>query len=76
MTDSFIIPDWPAPANVRAAVTTRSGGVSVGPYAAFNLAAHVNDDPAHVAENRRRLRERLDLPAEPAWLEQVHGDAA
>jgi YfiH family protein len=26
-----------------------------------------------VAENRRRLREALALPSEPAWLEQVHG---
>jgi hypothetical protein len=39
----------------------------------LNLATHVGDDPAAVAENRRRLRVALRLPAEPRWLEQVHG---
>lgn len=69
-----IVPDWPAPAHVRALVTTRAGGMSRGPYAAMNLALHVGDDAAAVAENRRRLR--LRLPAEPLWLEQVHGTRA
>ncbi len=69
----FLYPDWPVPARVRAAMTTRSGGVSRAPYASFNLATHVGDDEAAVAENRRRLRSALQLPAEPAWLEQVHG---
>jgi YfiH family protein len=69
-----IVPDWPAPAHVRALVTTRAGGVSRGPYAAMNLALHVGDDAAAVAENRRRLR--LRLPAAPRWLEQVHGKLA
>ncbi|MBA3903064.1 MAG: peptidoglycan editing factor PgeF [Rhodocyclaceae bacterium] len=67
----WIVPDWPAPANVRALITTRAGGVSRGPHATMNLAAHVNDDPAAVAENRRLLR--AHLPAEPLWLSQVHG---
>lgn len=71
----ILYPDWPAPANVRAAVTTRRGGVSVGPYASLNLAAHVGDAPAAVAANRALLRELLALPAEPAWLNQVHGTA-
>jgi len=68
-----LFPDWPAPPNVRAAVTTRHGGVSLAPWDSLNLADHVGDDPAHVAENRRRLRAHLDLPAEPFWLQQVHG---
>lgn len=72
-THDWIIPDWPAPSWVRAVSTTRSGGVSVGAYAAMNLAEHVADDPRAVLENRRRLRERLVLPAEPIWLQQVHG---
>jgi YfiH family protein len=72
MTD-WIIPDWPAPVSVRALVTTRAGGVSEGPYASMNLATHVGDDAAAVAENRRRLRGRV--PAEPLWLSQVHGIA-
>jgi hypothetical protein len=37
------------------------------------LATHVGDDAPAVAENRRRLKAALDLPAEPQWLEQVHG---
>lgn len=65
--------DWPAPAQVRAVQTCRSGGVSRAPYDSLNLADHVGDAPADVAENRRRLRDRLRLPAEPLWLQQVHG---
>jgi polyphenol oxidase len=67
------MPRWPAPANVRACVTQRAGGVSTGAYASLNLGAHVGDDPARVGENRRRLIEALALPGEPCWLEQVHG---
>lgn len=69
----FLLPDWPVPANVRAAMTTRTGGASHGAFASFNLATHVGDDPAAVAANRRSLRETLELPSEPQWLEQVHG---
>jgi hypothetical protein len=72
-TIEFIFPEWPVPAGVRAAVTTRPGGVSTGRYASLNLAAHVGDDAGCVAENRRRLRAALSLPGEPAWLAQVHG---
>ena len=71
MVNDWIVPDWPAPASVRALATTRTGGVSAGAYASLNLATHVGDDPAAVAENRRRLR--AHLPAEPLWLSQVHG---
>jgi YfiH family protein len=69
----LILPDWPAPAGVRAAFSLRSPGVSSPPFDSLNIAAHVGDEPGAVAENRRRLRERLELPAEPAWLTQVHG---
>ena len=51
---ALLVPDWPAPPNVRAAMTTR----------ALDLAR---------AEDRRRLRGHLQLPAEPGWLRQVHG---
>ncbi|PKO57201.1 MAG: hypothetical protein CVU28_00045, partial [Betaproteobacteria bacterium HGW-Betaproteobacteria-21] len=71
MTRSLIVPDWPAPGNVKALVTTRAGGVSAAPYDSLNLGAHVGDDAQAVAENRARLK-RL-LPSEPTWLEQVHG---
>lgn len=66
-----LIPDWPAPAQVRALVTVRPGGVSLPPWDSLNLGARSGDDPAAVAENRARLR-RL-LPGEPGWLQQVHG---
>src|SRR5512139_831231 len=66
----MILPDWPAPANVRSLMTTREGGVSSAPWASLNLGDHVGDAPAHVAANRARLREQL--PAEPGWLRQVH----
>ena len=71
MNPDWITPDWPAPAAVRACVTTRDGGVSVAPYASFNLGNHVGDVPAHVAQNRARVR--AALPAEPVWLKQTHG---
>jgi YfiH family protein len=69
----FITPDWSAPANVRAVVTTRSGGASRPPYDSFNLAAHVGDDPVTVRANRAQLRGALRFPGEPVWLRQVHG---
>ena len=71
--ESWIVPDWPVPARVRALITTRQGGGSSGPYASMNLGLRVNDDPAVVAANRRLLTRFL--PAEPRWLDQVHGTA-
>jgi YfiH family protein len=69
----MIFPDWPAPGNVRSACTTRAGGVSAPPYDSLNLAEHVGDSAAAVAENRTRLQRHLNLPSSPLWLEQVHG---
>jgi YfiH family protein len=69
----WLEPDWPAPANVRARVTTRNGGVSSEPYASLNLATHVGDSPVAVLRNRALLR--TFLPADPLWLDQVHGVA-
>lgn len=69
-----LTPAWNAPAAVHALVTTRGGGASVAPYAGLNLAAHVGDDPVAVSANRRRLRRGFPaLPADPLWLQQVHG---
>lgn len=69
----LIVPDWPAPATVRACSTTRAGGVSVAPWDSLNLGDHVGDQPAAVQANRQRLVNMADLPAMPWWLEQVHG---
>lgn len=67
----WIVPQWPAPAGVRALITTRAGGVSHGAYASLNLSGRVGDDPAAVERNRELLR--AALPADPVWLHQVHG---
>lgn len=67
----WIIPDWPAPARVRAFVTTRSGGVSSGSYASFNLGLRTGEDAQLVKRNRALLD--ACLPATPAWMHQVHG---
>ncbi len=69
----WIEPDWPAPAGVRAASTLRSGGCSSGRYASLNLGHHVGDEDSAVRRNRRNVRRELSLPAEPLWLQQVHG---
>jgi polyphenol oxidase len=68
-----IEPRWGAPVRVRAAFTLRGGGVSGAPYDSLNLGVHVGDALESVRENRRRVRERLGLPGEPVWLQQVHG---
>lgn len=73
MTHDWLIPDWPAHPRVRAVSTTRTGGVSVAPYASMNPAAHVGDSETAVQENRARLAAGLQLPAAPVWLQQVHG---
>jgi YfiH family protein len=76
---SFLTPRWDAPANVAALTTLRYGGHSLGPYGdglgggGLNLALHVGDDEAHVMRNRALLC--AQLPAEPVWLNQVHGNA-
>lgn len=70
----MIYPRWPAPAGVKAVSTTRRGGLSTAPYDSMNLAGHVGDDGTTVAGNRTLLRQRLALPAEPLWLDQVHGN--
>ena len=69
--NTFLIPDWPAPAGIRACVSTRAGGVSVAPFDSLNLGDPVDDDPLAVAANRQRLTHIFDV--QPAWLSQVHG---
>ncbi len=75
----LVLPDWPAPAHVRAVSTSRGlaqpeiFGHSTGVFAGLNLGNHVGDEPAHVAANRQLLQQSCRLTAEPAWLNQVHG---
>lgn len=69
----WLVPDWPAPANVRAACSTRAGGCSGGAYESLNLGGHVGDDPSLVARNRA-IFERA-IAARPVYMKQVHGTA-
>lgn len=69
--EDWIVPEWPVPERVRALITSRNGGSSTGPYASMNLGLYAGDY-ADAVEANRRLLKRL-LPAEPRWLDQVHG---
>ncbi|MFC5523753.1 peptidoglycan editing factor PgeF [Polaromonas jejuensis] len=71
MHADWLIPDWPAPAGVRAVFTTRAGGVSAQPYDSLNLGDHVGDRPEHVAANRALLQQATGTRA--VFLQQVHG---
>ena len=75
-TLDLLEPDWPAPDCVRAASTTRHGGLSQGAYSGLNLSTSVGDDAATVVKNRLLLMETAGLPESPRWLEQVHGNTA
>ena len=72
-TDRFdlVVPDWPAPDNLRAFTTTRKGGISRVPWNTLNLGKNCGDDKASVQKNRILLRSLL--PSQPKWLKQVHG---
>jgi YfiH family protein len=72
-TIQALTPDWPAPLAVHAAFALRTGGVSAPPFDSLNVGVHVGDASAAVTENRRRIRTQLRLPADPCWIEQVHG---
>jgi YfiH family protein len=59
---------------VSAFVTDRFGGVSVAPYDSLNLGDHVDDDPEHVTENRRRVAQAIDVdPSRLVIVHQQHG---
>jgi YfiH family protein len=69
----WLIPNWDAPENIKAVMTSRQGGVSNPPFDSMNLADHVDDDLQMVAKNRASLKQKLSLPNDPFWLTQVHG---
>lgn len=68
----WLVPDWPAPANVKAVFTTRAGGVSAVPFDTMNLGSHVGDLPASVEANRQLLRTATQC-TRAVFLNQVHG---
>jgi YfiH family protein len=58
---------------LRHAFFTREGGVSGGLYASLNGGIGSQDDPAHVAENRRRMAEQIGvLPGHFLSVHQTH----
>ncbi len=66
-----------AVSGLRHAFFTREGGVSQGIYASLNAGIGSQDDPAHVAENRRRIAEVMGVaPADFLSLYQVHSPDA
>jgi YfiH family protein len=67
----WLVPQWPAPPQVRALCTTRAGGSSGAPFDALNLGDHVGDSPAAVTANRALLQQVLGV--RPIFLTQVHG---
>ncbi|MGR5239046.1 peptidoglycan editing factor PgeF [Vibrio alfacsensis] len=67
-----IIPNWPAPKNVKAFASTRVGGFSTGPYQGLNLGSHVGDDWSLVEKNRNWLAQQASMPNVPIWLNQTH----
>lgn len=67
----WLVPDWPAPAHVRAVFTTRAGGVSLPPFDSLNLGRPSGDDVRAVDTNRARLAAAIGLV--PTYLSQVHG---
>lgn len=69
----WLTPDWPAPTNIRAYVSTRGAALSAGAYGAFNTADHVGDLPAHVHQSRALLTAHFAFHHLPLWLDQVHG---
>ena len=66
-----------AEAGVAFCFTERTGGVSSAPFASLNLGGRCGDDPANVAENRRRVLRAMGAPDLFGGLvvpAQVHGD--
>ena len=68
----WLVPDWPAPAGVKAVFTTRAGGVSAIPFDGMNLGSHVGDLPDSVQANRQSLRHGTGA-SHAVFLDQVHG---
>ena len=72
---SLSIPAFQRTPSVTAAFSVRLGGVSQPPYSALNLAYHVGDADASVAENRRRFCDSLGIEVGSLVIaQQVHGD--
>jgi YfiH family protein len=72
-------PSWTAEllAGVKHGFFGREGGVSTGIYTSLNAGTGSNDDPAAVAENRRRIAEAMGVAATHlVGVHQVHSPSA
>ncbi|MCH4188480.1 MAG: peptidoglycan editing factor PgeF [Megasphaera sp.] len=59
---------------VTAAVSTRKGGVSSGPYASLNMSFASGDEPANVLANRKKFLTTLHIDAtQLISCNQIHG---
>jgi YfiH family protein len=67
---TYIQPNWPAPNNVKAFTSCRSGGFSQPPYDSLNIAQHVGDDKGLVNKNRQILPNYQNF----IWLNQTHSN--
>ena len=72
----IIKPDWPAPKNIVAFTTTRTGGVSTDACSSLNLGNRNADSAENIAANRKILRTAMQLPNEPYWINQTHSTIA
>lgn len=72
-----LLGDRRCPGGVTFSFTERTGGVSLPPLASLNLGLYSGDDPAAVAENRRRALVAMGVPEEHVGRlvspHQVHG---
>lgn len=74
MRAGWIIPDWPAPSGVCAAVSTAFiEGVSEPPFGHFNLGMRSGERIERVRSNREQVQRDLGFERAPSWLHQVHG---
>lgn len=55
-------------------ITTRKGGGSKAPFDSLNMSLHVGDTADQVAVNRKAVWSGFAPPAEPVFLNQVHGN--
>lgn len=69
----WLVPDWPAPAGIKAVFTSRAGGVSTVPFDTMNLGSHVGDLPVSVDANRQLLKRATGVE-HAVLLDQVHGN--
>lgn len=78
----MILPQWPAPDNVKALATERESfpqihphklqlGISLPPYDSFNLGDHVGDNPAHVSANRQQLLQNSGILTESNGCDEI-----